>query len=219
MPPAEGLALPDLAEAWRASGGNLRIPGFLGPELAGVLQRALRAQNFEFVRSDTELFQHYRYPFWPDEACDHPLCAFARWLRTDGAAWVSAISGRDLVSPVEQIFVGFWYGKGSWLDPHNDFGKGRAIAFVIGLTSETWPAEEGGWLEFLDADGRVRERRPPGFGTVDLFDVSHPRQIHQVPMLTGHHERLTISGWFYPRIPGEGIEPSPEGEVTAPGPG
>lgn len=28
-----------------------------------------------------------------------------------------------------------------------------------------------------------------------------------------HRERLTISGWFYPRVPGEGIEPAPEGVV------
>jgi hypothetical protein len=205
--PADGVPADAVAAAWQASGGNLRVPGFLSADLAGTLRDALRHQQMSLERSPIGLFQYFHYPFWPDDDCEHPLCAFARWLRTDGAAWVSAITGRDLVSPPDEIFVGFWYGKGCWLDAHNDFGKGRAVAFVIGLTAEPWPESDGGWLEFLDADHRVIERRPPGFGTVDLFDVSHRRAIHRVPMVRTHRERLTISGWFYPRVPGEGIDP------------
>lgn len=201
-----------VAPAWRASGGNLRLDGFVDHDTAQALHDALVAQEFEFARSPTDLFQHARYPIWPDDDCDHPICAFARWFRTDGAAWISAVTGRDLVGPREEVLVGYWYGKGGFLDLHNDFGKGRAVALVLGLTPTTWPAEEGGWLELHGPAGHVVERRPPGFGTADLLDVSHPRHPHQIPMLTTHQRRLTITGWWWPRVPGEGIEPG-EGDL------
>jgi Rps23 Pro-64 3,4-dihydroxylase Tpa1-like proline 4-hydroxylase len=92
------------------------------------------------------------------------------------------------------------YSRGCYLDAHNDTDGSRALAFVLGLTREPWPAERGGHLEFLDTGGgaiRVRERRPPGWNTLDLFDVRRPDHIHRVPLVEDPVLRLAVSGWFY----------------------
>ena len=72
------------------------------------------------------------------------------------------------------------------------------MAYVVGLSPEPWPAEEGGWLEFLGGpDGPVLERRSPGWNTLDLFDVRRPGRWHRVPILREHRARRTIAGWFH----------------------
>jgi Rps23 Pro-64 3,4-dihydroxylase Tpa1-like proline 4-hydroxylase len=71
---------------------------------------------------------------------------------------------------------------------------------VLGLTDEPWPADHGGHLEFLAVDGDaliVTERRPPGWNTLDLFDVTGTACLHQVPIVTCDVERRAITGWFF----------------------
>ncbi len=44
---------------------------------------------------------------------------------------------------------------------------------------------------------QVVARRPPGFNTLDLFCVQADNMIHRVPLLTHHHERRVVVGWFH----------------------
>ena len=80
-------------------------------------------------------------------------------------------------------------------------GRAQSIAQLtdgLGLTRQGWPEEQGGWLEFYGPDKQtVIERRPPGFDTLDLYDVHPVERWHGVPLLLEQaQERLTISGWL-----------------------
>lgn len=73
------------------------------------------------------------------------------------------------------------------------------MAFVLDFTEQRWPWEQGGYLEGLTHDDQgvtVAERRPPGFNTLDIFDLTVPNRTHRIPILTEHHERRVLSGWF-----------------------
>lgn len=188
----------DLAAAFRDR-GSLRVDGLLDEAIAGELLEALRAEPHRLTASAALglAFQYFSHAFVPDADCDHVLCRFGRWLHGDGAAWVASIVGRRLGPPVDRQVVATHYERGSFLDPHNDWDGARQIAFVYGLTSERWPAGDGGHLEFLDARGAVIERREPGWNTLDLFDVSAPTRPHRIPIVTRSCERRAISGWLY----------------------
>lgn len=194
-----GLDLPALATRWQAS-RNLRIEGFLQPEVAGLLVDAVRLQPHTLRTGNGPLtFLYGECTLIPEPACDHPTCAFARWWHTTGRVVIEGITGQRLRSPDDQRVVATHYGKGAYLDAHNDFDGQRAVAYVLGLTRSSWPAEEGGHLEFLGVEGSevvVLERRAPGFNTLDLFEVSQNPPPHRIPIVTGHHERRAISGWF-----------------------
>ena len=198
------IAAHDLAalrDAWRAT-GSLRVEGWLAADTPARLRDAARAARFELqVAPPTPLgFQYWSAAQVPDAACDHPLCELGRWLWSDGVAWVREVTGLALAPPADRQIVTTLYDKGSYLDPHNDFDERRQVAFVYGLTEERWPAEEGGWLEFLDVDPdgvRVTERRSPGWNTLDLFDVRKPDRTHAVPILRRRAERRAIIGWLY----------------------
>jgi len=41
------------------------------------------------------------------------------------------------------------------------------------------------------------EVRPPGWNTLDIFDVRQPTRLHEVRMVTQPLERRAISGWLY----------------------
>jgi hypothetical protein len=198
--------------AWDAS-GNIRVPGFFADDQADRLAGSLATQAFELTRSSDDMYQYWRSDLYFEEGCDHPLCALGRWLRDDAPAILGGVTGIPLGPAPEPIVSGNAYGKGSFLDTHNDFGKGRAVAFVLGFTREPWDASEGGWLEFLDRgrawgdvtpaerdspDVNVLCARPPGWNTLDLFDVRGPDRWHRVTILRTHRLRTTISGWLYP---------------------
>lgn len=196
---------------WAAT-GNIRIPGFLAEDDAERLAAALRSQAFELTRSSEDMYQYWRSDLYFDAACDHVLCGLGRWLRDEAPALVGEVTGLSLGPAPDELVTANLYAKGSFLDVHNDFGKGRAVAFVIGLTPEPWPAEEGGWLEFVDRgqawsevavaerdrrDARVLLARPPGWNTLDLFDVRGQDRWHRVTIVRRHRARWTVSGWFY----------------------
>lgn len=199
LPGADVTPTPAQRAAWAAREG-LRIEGFLPPGQAEALLAALRALPHPLRASEGALgFLYGECTLVPEPDCDHPLCAFGRWWHDAGRAFVADLSGLALASPADHRVVGMHYGKGGYLDCHNDYDGQRAVAYVLGLTPAAWPWEEGGHLEFVAVEGDAEvlvERRPPGFNTLDLFDVSTGGPLHRVPILTAHHERRTISGWF-----------------------
>jgi hypothetical protein len=191
----------DLRARWRAT-RNLRVDPFLSADVARAVQGELRGlpHRLQPPRTDDLQYLMAAWESYPDEGCDHAVCRLTAWWFDAGLRWVEQLIGEPLDAPPDRMMVSTLYGKGCYLDPHNDKAEDRAIAFVLGFTDETWPADEGGWLEFLRFDAttvEVIERRPPGFGTLDLFDVRVPDRIHQIPLLVAHHERRVMSGWFH----------------------
>ncbi|MCO5171199.1 MAG: 2OG-Fe(II) oxygenase [Planctomycetes bacterium] len=196
-------ALVALAAEYRAAGGSVRVSDVLAPGLADALPGLLLSLPFSAHHVQDA---HVRCFFWrcvivpPPEgpgALPPPLDLLGRFVLEDLPALASAITGRPVRGPVEACLPVCLYRKGSYLDAHEDHGLDRAVAFVLGLTRASWPAEAGGHLEFL-ADDReaVLERRPPGFDTLDLYDVRPVVRWHRVPLLVEHVERLTVSGWL-----------------------
>lgn len=211
------LDLPALQLAWAAQ-RNLRVTDVLKAEVATALLAALRLQPYQ-LRSGPAPgegpgalgFQYGECTLVPEVDCDHVTCAFARWWHGPGRTWLAHLTGMALTSPEDARIVATLYGKGCYLEAHNDFDGQRALAYVLGLTPGQWPAEEGGHLEFLamGAMDAVVERRPPGFNTLDIFDVSRIEgpggsvargptfgPVHRIPLVTQHVERRAISGWF-----------------------
>jgi hypothetical protein len=199
--------------AWVESGGNLRLEEFLAPDEAERLETAFLLQEFELTRSAVDMYQYWRSDLHHDLACVHPVCALGRWLHGEAPAVIGRMLGVPLSAPPDEIVTCNLYSKGSYLDVHNDFGAGRAVAFVLGLTRPGWGHEEGGWLEFISRgqaweelrpeerdrdDAEVLLRRGPGWNTLDLFDVRGLDRWHRVTILRTHRLRLTVSGWFYP---------------------
>ena len=189
--------IPDELRARWEQTRNLRVDDFLEPGRAEVILDALRHLPHTFMPPTGMYFQMAMHENFADEACDHTLCVLHRWWFAEGRAWVEDLTGLPLDPP--DSLVSTVHGKGDYLDPHNDKAAIRRIAFVLGFTPGTWPREEGGYLEFLevrDGDLAVTESRPPGFNTLDLFDVQHTDVVHRISQLTEHHERRVVVGWF-----------------------
>lgn len=183
---------------------SVRVECFLDEAVAHSLRVALEHEELTIkARPSWSLgYQYFEYSFEPEADCEHELCRFGRWWRSDGVAWVESVVEQSLVPSPDGHVVSTLYTKGCYLDAHNDYDGRRAIALIIGLTREAWPAEDGGHLEFLEVrDNRVEvvERRAPGWATLDLFDVGHLDRpvLHRIPLLSKPHERRVISGWFY----------------------
>jgi hypothetical protein len=190
--------LAELRARFAAQGGCLRIDEVLMPGIAAALPEALLALPFEPYHVHDE---HVRCLFWRCIVAVHdelpwPFDWLGRFVTSDLPALVAAITGREVAGLTEDWLPVCLFTKGSYLDAHEDHGVGRATAFVLGLTREPWPADDGGHLELL-ADDRetVVERRAPGFDTLDLYDVRPVVRWHRVPLLVEHHRRLTVSGW------------------------
>lgn len=193
--------VPALRAAWQER-GSIRIERFLADEVAVALRDTARSTGHELTVSppDKLAFQYWAATLVPEADCDHRLCLFGRWLWSDVVAWVSVLTDLPLAPPEDRLLVATHYDKGSYLDAHDDWDGARKIAFVLGLTDDRWPADQGGHLEFVAADAdavRVVERRAPGWNTLDLFDVRESARTHQIPILQRRAERRAISGWFY----------------------
>jgi len=186
-----------IRQAWD-NNPRLRIGPVLADGVPETLLEALRQQTFQLQATHLGEFNHLYWvnPIRPQDG-DTLLHRFAAWLRQDLCQLVADISGRALAPTSTGQVISTLYGYGCYLDIHNDGGDGRSVAFVLGLTPEAWPASEGGHLEFIDAQGEIVEQRPPGWNTLDLFDVAQQAPLHRIPMLTAHRERRVFSGWFY----------------------
>jgi hypothetical protein len=182
--------------AWRAR-GSLRVEGFLERSLAPeVLDHVRRLPYQPAIASPGEpSFLFWRCAWKPEESCDHLLCALGRCIRGEVVGWASDVTGLALAPP-DGLVVATLHEKGSFADLHEPGGRGRAVAFVLGLSPEPWPAESGGHLEIVDAaSGAVLERRAPAWNALDLIDVRGPR-AWRVPIVREHVEGRAIAGWL-----------------------
>ena len=190
--------LPDeIHEQWRQR-GRVRLTDFLQPAAAARVLASMREVPHILTRHDVIPFQLALHETTTDGPCEHALGELARWWFSDGMRWVSELVDTPLVPPPS--LVSNLITKGGYLDPHTDRIRTRRVAYVMGFTEGAWPWEEGGWLEFLrfvDGDLEVVERLPPGFNTLDLFDLHRADSMHRVTMITEHHERRTVAGWFH----------------------
>ena len=182
--------------------GSIRIERFLDEAVLAAVRDEVRVASHELHVGDRLdfAFQYWAYAFVPDAECEHVLCRFGRWWWSDGVAAIARLTGLSLAAPADRQVIATHYDKGSFLDPHNDYDGTRQVAFVLGLTVDAWPADDGGWLEFFGSDGAavsITERRPPGWNTLDLFDVRAPTRSHAIPILRRRAERRAISGWFH----------------------
>lgn len=181
---------------------NLRIEPFLDQDIAQQLAVHLRGEPYAFRAAEPSRFnfQYWELEVVPHADCDHPRCAFGRWLWRDGAAWLGALTGMDLAPPPDKMMVSTLYDKGCYLEPHSDSDGDRRLAFVLGLTPQPRDEQGGGHLEFLEAiDGRVQvgERRAAAWNSLDVFDVRSHGFVHQVSLVTEPSERRALSGWFW----------------------
>lgn len=191
----------EAAAAFRAT-GNLRLDGVLADDAVAALHAAVRELGHPLIAAAAPDFayQYGAYVAAPDATCDHAWCQFGRWWWTEGAALASEVTGMTLRPPRDRRIMTTLMQRGGFLDPHNDVDGQRRCAYVLGLSPAPWPAEDGGHLEFLAVeDGRVvvTERRPPGWNTLDLFDVRGAGVLHQVPIITADVERRAVTGWWF----------------------
>ena len=199
---------PDLIAQWQTH-GIVRVERFFRDEVAEEALRALReAPHHLTVPTRTDLaYLMASSEHRADPTSGSPLARMVAWWFTEGRAWVTALTGHDLVAPPSGVLLSTLYTKGCYLEPHNDQAPSRVLAFILGFTAETWEPSEGGYLEFLDTDasGQLhRTRRAPGFNTLDLFDVREGAFVHEIPILRTHRERRVMSGWFH--RPGTTVE-------------
>ena len=207
---ARESAISELEQRWNTH-PNLRIHDFLTEEASTELHAALSKRTLFFHTTRPGSF---RYQYWADAIHidtepDPQAGSFARWLYSEAMDWIGAWTGQALHPPPDRQLITTLYTRGCYLDPHNDADGKRAIAFVIGLTPETWPESEGGSLEFLESDSknvRIAESRAPGWNTIDLFSVHDRTFVHRVPMLRTDRYRRALAGWFY-------LDPDPSPEV------
>lgn len=208
LAPRSAEQLAALRRTW-AESRRVRISDALVPDLARDLALSASARPFHYFERHVN---EVRALFWrqtvawdtaPSEFA--PIAALRHLIEVDLPALASAITGQALRAVQDQGVAFDLYTRGSYLDTHTDQGAERLIAYVIGLTEDAWPAEDGGHLEFLAPDeSTVLDRIPPGFGTIDLFCIYPLVRPHRVPILTRQVTRLSVNGWL-------------TGELVAPG--
>lgn len=203
-----------LAEAWSKT-RRLRIEDALDPELADALVDLAASHPFSFFERDPSSAggSEIRCVFWrqvhplPDPDTEAPLALhrLRRFIDVDLPALASAITGQSLRAAAGDGVAIDFYTRGSYLDAHTDQGMDRLIAYVVGLTAESWPEEDGGHLEFLGPDEHtVLDRIAPGYGSLDLFTVYPLTRPHRVPLLKRPVTRLSINGWLTGELKGPG---------------
>lgn len=189
----------ELRRAWTAGGASVRIESFLSPGLAETLAEHTLA-HLPLSRYHLPAGTAPRAFFWRavidvTQPLAYPLDRARDLVFRDLPALALAITGRALAPP-EPVMGFCLFDKGCYLDPHDDRWDGApATGWVIGLTRTPWPEAEGGHLTFFAEDrAAVVASRPPGWDTLDLYDVHPVPRWHEVPMLTTHRRRVTLSG-------------------------
>lgn len=201
--------LAELGRMWGRT-RRLRVDDALDPDLADALVDLAAAHPFTYLERHVSevhgLFwrQIHALPSATTPAPD-VLVRLRRLVMVDLPDLASRITGQNLHSAAGEGVAIDFYTRGSYLDAHTDQGSDRLIAYVIGLTAETWPAEEGGHLEFLGPDEHtVLDRIAPGYGTIDLFAIYPLTRPHRVPILRKPVTRLSINGWLTGELKGPG---------------
>lgn len=107
---------------------------------------------------------------------------------------IKSITGKQDINAAEPQFTRFT--SGHFLTRHLDVvpGRGRRIAFVLGLT-KNWHPDWGGLLQFYEKNGTPRDAWMPQFNVLSIFEVSH---VHAVTYVTPYAKepRLSLTGWF-----------------------
>lgn len=88
------------------------------------------------------------------------------------------------------------YRAGHFLTQHDDAveGKNRVAAYVLNLTRD-WRADDGGLLQFFDANGDVEHAFTPRFNALALFMVPASHAVSVVsPWVKG--ARYAVTGWL-----------------------
>lgn len=191
----------NLSLKWK-NRSNLRLEPFLHEHKTRGILEEIQKRPFHLRATSPGQF---RFQYWqmtiPFHGEDETILGdFCRWFTKDFCEWTSSWTGRDLQINGDEQLLSTLYTKGCYLDPHNDFDGKRNVAYILGLTRQKWKYLDGGYLEFLSTskDGyEVAERREPGWNSLDLFDVSLKRHLHQVSMLKEKHERRVFAGWLY----------------------
>ena len=194
---AEGVGFEAVQKMWDTH-KNVRLEHAFEAELIDSIYETLPTLPFTLTHQVADDFSYQYYKTIIDRQWDpfQPSATLWTWLNGEGLDWLEAITGLELAPPGPKTVSAALYTKGCYLEPHNDSGHHRNIAFVIGFTPHQWAVEHGGHLQFLDEDGVITERRAPGYNTFDFFDVSDNANCHEIPMLLQHVQRYSISGWF-----------------------
>jgi|GEM_PF-2845537 len=208
---ADPAVMRDLHDEWAAT-RRLRVVDAFAPGLADALFEAACEHQFAFfekhVNEVRAVFwrQLQRFPEAGEPSSFGPIAKAQRLCEVDLPRLVSAISGQALHASAGANGIAIdYYTRGSYLDAHTDQGADRLVAYVIGLTRDSWPHEDGGHLEFLEADeDTVVERIAPGFGTLDLFCIYPLLRPHRVPLLRRSVTRISINGWLAGELKGPG---------------
>ncbi len=197
-----------LRERWKAT-RRLRIEHAFAPGLAHELAEAAGEHAFTFFEKHVSevrcVFwrQLQRFPDAGQASSFGPIEKARRLCQVDLPALVSAITGQALHASGGNGIAIDYYTRGSYLDVHTDQGADRLVAYVIGLTRDAWPAEDGGHLEFLEPDeATLKERVAPGWGTLDLFCIYPLLRPHRIPLLRRSVTRLSINGWLSGELKG-----------------
>ena len=130
----------------------------------------------------------------PDREEDR-LLAFARLMNAP-----TTLDALSMVAPdMDVTFADAQatrYTCGDFLTCHDDAvaGKGRRMAYVLGLTPD-WSPEWGGLLLFHGPDGSVVETFAPRFNALSLFTVPQPHSVSFIAPYAGT-ARLSVTGWL-----------------------
>ncbi len=181
-----------------AERGWVRVTPALTEREAVRMLGALRGREYRAQHGFGEAaHQLWRATWEPGEGCEHPLCELGRWLRGEGAAWVSWLAGRTL-RVGGGAFMADRLGKGSFFDAYDESGLG-AVGWSLQLVPMDWPEALGGYLEVLGgAVGPAEVRLGPAWNALDLFviDGERPGRWRRMPMVVEHVEGYVVSGWF-----------------------
>lgn len=125
----------------------------------------------------------------------HPLMRFYEFLNSpsflDFAREVTGCA--DIAFADAQATL---YRPGHFLTVHDDdvSGKHRRVAYVLNFT-ETWRADWGGILQFIDQDGHVAEGYTPMFNSLNLLRVPQKHCVSYVAPAAANG-RYSITGWL-----------------------
>lgn len=162
-----------------------------------ILEQALHAEathgfrfRYDLIRVPEPLPQGLA-----DDPDEDALIAFARLM--NAPATLDAL--RRLDPDTDVTFADAQatrYTHGDFLTRHDDAvaGKGRRMAYVLGLTPD-WAPEWGGLLLFHGPDGSVIEAFAPRFNTLSLFTVPQPHSVSFIAPYAGM-ARLSVTGWL-----------------------
>ena len=110
---------------------------------------------------------------------------------------IREITGNEDITGAAPQYTRFT--PGHFLTRHRDIvpGRGRRIAFALGITKD-WHPDWGGLLQFYEENGTPRDAWMPRFNVLSIFAVKH---IHAVTYVTPYAKtpRLSLTGWFVAR--------------------